>query len=71
MNVLKAFPQTSYLPVFLPSSLFHQTCEVETNLIEWNLMFPFYVFSHSLEELELCLEVVPKQRGEAGVGLRA
>lgn len=26
---------------------------IETKLTEWNLIFPFYVFSHSLEELEM------------------
>lgn len=61
IELLKAFPQTSYLPLFLPASLFHQICEGETNLTEWNLVFPFYVFSHSLGELKMSNEVVPRQ----------
>ena len=33
-------------------------------MTEWNLIFLFYVFSHSLKELETCDEVVQKQTTE-------
>lgn len=46
--------QTSHLAVFLSSSPFHQICELETKLTEWNLIFLLYNFAQSSEEIDTC-----------------
>lgn len=62
--------QTSHLAVFLSSSLFHQICERETKLTEWNLIFPLYNFSQSFEEIEMCDKTVSMLSAEGREGQR-
>lgn len=61
---MKGIPHTSCCQYFFLHFYFIKSVNQKQKLTEWNLIVPFYVFSHSLKELEMCDDVIQKQAAE-------